>query len=316
MNSLFRSDGLSIPSLYVKSATGTYSIRSIFQTARYMSPCLLIFEDIDTIVTKDTRSYFFNEVDVSSRLLSLPHNSPTQLSPSPILTVRSQGLESNDGIFMVASTNHLDQLDAGLSSRPSRFDRKYLFPNPSEGERNLYCRFWRERLKKKKVEVEFPMRICPAVAMITDGFSFAYMQEAFVATLLAIAQGRSDALDDEEVRQAEGDGGDNDLDEYELWRELKKTIKALRDDMSNDTPGKSSTNDNSFSKELALEMETQAPTGDSEPPVGQFSIPLRPAASGCSERPETSHARGTEIRVDSQGVPIITEENAFIHSCE
>ena len=217
---------------------------------------------------------------------------------------------------MVASTNHLDQLDAGLSSRPSRFDRKYLFPNPSEDERKLYSQFWRERLKKKKVEVEFPMRICPAVAMITDGFSFAYMQEAFVATLLAIAQGRSDALDDEEVRQAEGDGDDNDLDEYELWRELKKTIKTLRDDMSNDSPGKSSTNDVSFSKALALEMEAQAPTGENDPSAGQFSVPLRPATSGCGGRPESSHARGSDMRVDYQGVPIITEENKFIHRDE
>lgn len=71
MNSLFRSDGLSIPSLYVKSATSTYSIRSIFQQARYMSPCLLIFEDIDTVVTNATRSYFFNEVDVRSHLFLL-----------------------------------------------------------------------------------------------------------------------------------------------------------------------------------------------------------------------------------------------------
>ena len=68
MNSLFRSDGLSIPSLYVKSAPGTYSIRSVFQQARYMAPCLLIFEDIDTVVTDSTRSYFFNEVDVGLSL--------------------------------------------------------------------------------------------------------------------------------------------------------------------------------------------------------------------------------------------------------
>lgn len=217
---------------------------------------------------------------------------------------------------MVASTNHLDQLDAGLSSRPSRFDRKYLFPLPSEGERNLYCQFWRERLKKKKVEVEFPMRICPELAMITDGFSFAYMQEAFVATLLAIAQGRSDALDDEKVKKAEEDGGPDDLDDYELWRELKKTVKALRDDMNNDTPDKSSTNDDSFSKALTLEMEAQAPTSDTMSPVDHFSIPLRPAGSGNGESSETSHARGTKIRTDHQGVPIITEENAFIHICE
>lgn len=77
MNSLFRSDGLSIPSLYVKSAPSTYDIRNVFQQARFMSPCLLIFEDIDTVVTDVTRSYFFNEVDVSPVLpivICLPAN--------------------------------------------------------------------------------------------------------------------------------------------------------------------------------------------------------------------------------------------------
>ena len=52
-----------IPSLYVKSARETFHLRNVFQQARYMAPCLLILEDIDTIVTARTRSYFFNEVD-------------------------------------------------------------------------------------------------------------------------------------------------------------------------------------------------------------------------------------------------------------
>ena len=72
-----------IPALYVKSAQYTWDIRSIFQMARMLSPCLLVLEDIDTIVTSSTRSYFFNEVD---------------------------GLEHNDGILMVASTNHCECL--------------------------------------------------------------------------------------------------------------------------------------------------------------------------------------------------------------
>ncbi len=63
MNSLFKQTEDSIPSLYVKSAPATYDIRNVFLQARYMAPCLLIFEDIDTVVTKNTRSYFFNEVD-------------------------------------------------------------------------------------------------------------------------------------------------------------------------------------------------------------------------------------------------------------
>ena len=65
--------------LYVKSAPFTGHIRQVFTFARAFAPCLLVFEDIDTIVTYSTRSYFFNEVD---------------------------GLERNDGIMMIATTNH------------------------------------------------------------------------------------------------------------------------------------------------------------------------------------------------------------------
>lgn len=125
---------------------------------------------------------------------------------------------------MVASTNHLDQLDPGLSSRPSRFDRKYLFPLPSDEERVLYCNYWREKLENKP-SIDFPKKLCVAIAGITQEFSFAYMKEAFVATLLTIANRRS-----EDARTCGGEG-DGDLDDYELWREMKKTVKLLREDM-------------------------------------------------------------------------------------
>ena len=49
--------------LYVRSASNTYQIGSVFSMARQLSPCLLVLEDIDSIVNASTRSYFFNEVD-------------------------------------------------------------------------------------------------------------------------------------------------------------------------------------------------------------------------------------------------------------
>lgn len=52
-----------VVTLYVKSASQTYHISSVFAMARAMSPCMLVLEDIDTIVNNNTRSYFFNEVD-------------------------------------------------------------------------------------------------------------------------------------------------------------------------------------------------------------------------------------------------------------
>ncbi len=37
----------------------------------------------------------------------------------------------------------VEKLDAGLSKRPSRFDRKYCFENPSFEDRVRYCEYWR-----------------------------------------------------------------------------------------------------------------------------------------------------------------------------
>ena len=155
-----------IPSLYVKSfstncQTEQYAIRQIFMKARSMAPCLLIFEDLDSLVNNDIRSYFLNEVD---------------------------GLESNDGILMIGSTNHLDKLDPAISKRPSRFDRKYHFKIPEEEERRLYTEYWRKKLLKNNT-VEFPEELCSVIAQLSEGFSFAYLKELFVMALLSLVRG-------------------------------------------------------------------------------------------------------------------------------
>jgi SpoVK/Ycf46/Vps4 family AAA+-type ATPase len=125
----------------------------------------------------------------------------------------------------------VDQLDPGLSKRPSRFDRKYLFPQPNKGERALYAQYWQKKLKDKK-SIDFPVKLCIPIAEITDDFSFAYLKEAFVATLLDLAR---NANDDDDAN-AFGDGEDDDPnDQYEFWRSFKVQVKILRDDMSTGT---------------------------------------------------------------------------------
>lgn len=159
-------EGGEVPSLYVKCfetkcQTPQYAIRTIFAKAREMSPCLLIFEDLDSLVSDDIRSYFLNEVD---------------------------GLESNDGILMIGSTNHLNRLDPAISKRPSRFDRKYHFEIPGVAERRAYAGYWRNKLVKNE-NVEFPEELEGVVAQLTEGFSFAYLKELFVMALLSLVRG-------------------------------------------------------------------------------------------------------------------------------
>lgn len=167
-----------VSSLYVKSfetsrQTEQFAIRQIFQHARSMAPCLLIFEDLDSLVNDDVRSYFLNEID---------------------------GLEQNEGILMIGSTNHLDKLDPAISKRPSRFDRKYHFKIPGEAERCTYTEYWRQKLLKNNT-VEFPDELCSIIAQLTEGFSFAYLKELFVMALLSLVRGFKD--DDFEI--TEGD---------------------------------------------------------------------------------------------------------------
>ncbi|KAJ9608857.1 hypothetical protein H2200_006628 [Cladophialophora chaetospira] len=211
-----------IPTLYVKSLVGfappEYSIESIFRKARQEAPCYLVFEDLDSLVTDQVRSFFLNAVD---------------------------GLSENEGILMIGSTNHLDRLDPGIAKRPSRFDRKYLFPDPDFGQRVKYCHYWQKKLSDNK-EIGFPDEICEATAKITDAFSFAYIQEAFVSALLEIARekdkdGKKEVDDLKEVQDRwellELDGvkpdlKEKDLDDYILWRKLKHQIEMLRKELA------------------------------------------------------------------------------------
>lgn len=67
-----------------------------------------------------------------------------------------------------------------------------------------------------------------------EGFSFAYMQEAFVATLLALARDHTSIVKDD-GHDGGSDGGsdddDDDLDQYEFWRVMVEQVKILREDM-------------------------------------------------------------------------------------
>lgn len=128
----------------------------------------------------------------------------------------------------LVANKYKDKLDPGLSKRPSRFDRKYLFPIPNEHERLLYCEYWRNKLKSNP-SVVFPEKLCPAMAHITPGFSFAFLKECFVATLLALA--RED--DDPATEWRPYDSDNDDLEDYKLWVTFKEQAEILRKELEN-----------------------------------------------------------------------------------
>ncbi|PCH41485.1 nucleoside triphosphate hydrolase protein [Wolfiporia cocos MD-104 SS10] len=139
--------------LYVKSLDccegDEQAMQAVFNKARGMAPCVLVLEDLDSLINDRNRSFFLNQLD---------------------------GLEGNDGLLVIASTNHIERLDQAITGRPSRFDRKYEFSDPDQEERALYARYWQRKLENK--DVAFPDTLAEEIAAMTANFSFAYLKEA------------------------------------------------------------------------------------------------------------------------------------------
>ncbi|PPR04060.1 hypothetical protein CVT24_010635 [Panaeolus cyanescens] len=149
--------------LYVKSFQSYQgeeaAMDQVFSKARQMSPCVVILEDLDSLINDRNRSFFLNQLD---------------------------GLEGNDGLLIIGTTNHFERLDPGLSSRPSRFDRKYKFDDPDASERKLYVQYWQKKLEDNK-EIDLSDELVDEIVSLTDRFSFAYLKEAFVSSLVTFA---------------------------------------------------------------------------------------------------------------------------------
>jgi SpoVK/Ycf46/Vps4 family AAA+-type ATPase len=150
---------LSLPCLYVKSFKSEYgtehgNIHSVFERARQTTPCILVLEDLDSLVDDNNRSFFLNELD---------------------------GFASNTGVMVLATTNHPERLDPSILDRPSRFDRKYHFELPGLEERVGYLRFWNETVQPELRLSENGTRV---VAEATDGYSFAYLKELWLSSMM------------------------------------------------------------------------------------------------------------------------------------
>ncbi|KAK9235721.1 P-loop containing nucleoside triphosphate hydrolase protein [Lipomyces kononenkoae] len=161
--------GSSVPCLYVKTfqSFGDHErgIRTIFRKARRVAPAILILEDLDSLVRPETRSFFLNELD---------------------------GLESNQGILTIGTTNHPENIDPAILNRPSRFDTKYVFNLPDLNLRTQYIQTWLLKLESggvRLVDDQYPTvgEFNKEISKQTEGWSFAYLKELFVSFQLTCA---------------------------------------------------------------------------------------------------------------------------------
>jgi SpoVK/Ycf46/Vps4 family AAA+-type ATPase len=122
--------------------------------ARRNAPCVVVMEDLDALIEDENRAFLLNELD---------------------------GFAVNEGVVVIASTNHPEKLDPAILDRPSRFDRKYRFDPPGLPERLAYVRHWNRALQ---LDMRLTDAEALAVAERTDRFSFAYLKELFLSSMM------------------------------------------------------------------------------------------------------------------------------------
>jgi hypothetical protein len=147
------------PCLYVKSLksedeTDDVNIRSVFLRARRSAPCIVVLEDLDSLIADASKSAFLNELD---------------------------GFPSNTGMAVIGTTNHPERLDPAIADRPSRFDGKFYFGLPDYSLRVEFISLWNADLE---AEARLSAGDITAIAMQTEGFSFAYLRELCTSSLV------------------------------------------------------------------------------------------------------------------------------------
>jgi SpoVK/Ycf46/Vps4 family AAA+-type ATPase len=123
------------------------NIHELFGLARRSAPCVLFLDEVDAIGQKRTQ---------------LRHT-PMRAVVNQLLLELDDMTGSNEGVFVLAATNHPWDLDSALR-RPGRFDRTLLVLPPDQPARAAIFRF---HLRDRPVERVDPERL----AKLTDGYS-------------------------------------------------------------------------------------------------------------------------------------------------
>jgi len=129
-------------------------IREIFRRARQASPCVVFFDEIDSIAPIRGAG---GETAVTERVVSQ-------------LLTELDGMENMHGVVVLAATNRPDMIDPALL-RPGRFDKIIQIPLPDKESRKMILKINAEKIPIVS-DPNDPQRVdIDKIAELTDGLS-------------------------------------------------------------------------------------------------------------------------------------------------
>ena len=129
-------------------------IREIFRRARQASPCVIFFDEIDSIAPVRGAG---GETAVAERVVSQ-------------LLTELDGMENLHGVVVLAATNRADMIDPALL-RPGRFDKIIQIPLPDKQSRKSILKINAEKIPVVDDKGSPDRVLLDKIAEITDGLS-------------------------------------------------------------------------------------------------------------------------------------------------
>ena len=160
---------------------GASRVRDMFEQARKHTPCLIFIDEIDA-VGRSRFSGWGGGHDEREQTLNA-------------MLVEMDGLESRNGVIVLAATNRPDVLDPALL-RPGRFDRQVVMDLPDiNGRRKILD----VHVKKIKTDSSVDLDV---IARTTPGFSGADLANLCNEAALLAARRNREAVSQSELEEA------------------------------------------------------------------------------------------------------------------
>lgn len=178
------------------------AVRRIFKKARQLSPCIVFFDEIDSITP----------------VRGSESNKATERVVNQILT-ELDGIEKREGVIFVAATNRPDLMDTALL-RPGRIDRFVYVPAPDELTRKKIIKVQTKSMPLKSVDLA---RIVSA----TDNFSGADLEAVCrEAAMFAIRANKTQVSQDDFDNAVKKVGPSLSSDTMAIYKQIRKTFRT------------------------------------------------------------------------------------------
>lgn len=161
---------------------GAARVRSLFEEARSLQPCIIFIDEIDSIAR--SRS-------ANNSMGSGGGNDEREQTLNQILT-EMDGFKTDTGVVVIAATNRIDIIDPALK-RPGRFDRQITISNPNFKERQAILKV---HARGKKLDESVSLA---QIAQRTIGFSGADLANLLNEAAILAARRKVDTIKMEEI---------------------------------------------------------------------------------------------------------------------